>query len=266
VQQIYSFWFGVSDCGEACDTWSVSYKHNSTLWFHATPDIDRLMHRTFGTLVEQAIDGALTHTWRHHSPRALVSLVLLLDQFTRNIYRGTARMFAGDSITQRIVLALLDSPHAPEWQHCCNSACTGAVAGSKWQLEQHFSVIERIFLYLVLEHSEDVAVVQRALRLFDELHRSVAKPQKRLAYSMLKACQSHLAILERFARYPHRNALLGRQNTPDEEAFLIENASKIVWMRSVNSTSTATTGDDDQAQQLEQQQPQQQQPEQQQQP
>ena len=119
------------------------------------------------------------------SPRGALALVILLDQFTRNIHRGTPAMHEGDAKAVATALAVIES---------------GADAS--------FSADERQFLYMPLMHSEDRALQQRSLEKFRELGQS------------LDYAERHAEIVFRFGRFPHRNAILGRVSTPEEVEFL----------------------------------------------
>jgi uncharacterized protein (DUF924 family) len=120
-----------------------------------------------------------------------VALVVLLDQFPRNIYRGTARMFAGDA-------------------RALGAAESAVTAGFDRALGPH----ERSFLYLPFEHAEDAAAQQRSLALFARLAEETG------LRSPLEWATKHAAVIGRFGRYPHRNEILGRVSTAEEIAFL----------------------------------------------
>ena len=142
-------------------------------WWKPDAAFDDHLRATYGDDVEAAIAGKLDD-WTESS-RGALALVILLDQFTRNIHRGTARMYAGDAKAVATSLAVIDR---------------GGDAS--------LSADERQFLYMPLMHSEDRALQQRSLEKFRALGRS------------LDYAQHHAEIVMRFGRFPHRNALLGR--------------------------------------------------------
>jgi uncharacterized protein (DUF924 family) len=117
--------------------------------------------------------------------------VLLLDQFTRNIYRDTPRAFAGDARALAIAQATVD-------------------AGEDAALDKY----ERWFLYMPYEHAEDPAAQQQSIALFTRLRDESGLD------GQLEWAKKHAAIIRRFGRFPHRNAILGRPSTDDEIAFL----------------------------------------------
>jgi uncharacterized protein (DUF924 family) len=142
----------------------------------------------FGAAVEAALAGTLPAAWAS----APLAEILLLDQFTRNAFRGTARAFAGDAralaIAQRVVAAGGDRPLDPVW---------------------------RLFVYLPFEHAEDIAMQDEAVRLVGAL----AAADPRFA-DPLDYAHRHRDVIRRFGRFPHRNPILGRASTADELAFL----------------------------------------------
>jgi uncharacterized protein (DUF924 family) len=179
---VIDFWFG--DSAAARDE-----------WFRKDPAFDARIRDRFGALVEQALANALAG-WDQTAGTALAQ-VLLLDQFTRNIFRDTPRAFAGDP--QALALAQ-----------------TMVARGDDMALPP----LRRVFVYLPFEHAEDTRAQHESLRLFGAL--AAAHPA--LA-AFDDYARRHAAVIERFGRFPHRNAVLGRPTTPDEAAFLREPGS-----------------------------------------
>ncbi|MFZ5722632.1 MAG: DUF924 family protein [Pseudomonadota bacterium] len=154
-------------------------------WWKVDPELDAAMRRRFGALHRAAARGELW-SWRD-TPHGRLAEVIVLDQFSRNLFRGTAAAFAQDPLA----LAL---------------AQEAIRAGTPAALD----VPGRMFLYMPFMHSESPAMHEEALRLF-------AEPG--LEYN-LDFERRHKAIIDRFGRYPHRNAALGRESTPEETEFL----------------------------------------------
>lgn len=154
-------------------------------WFKADTALDRHIAARFGALILAARSDWLAD-WRD-TPRGRLAEILLLDQFPRNVYRGQGEAFAGDALARRLA----------------NDAITA-------KADATLSPDERIFVYMPFMHSEDLADHDRASRLFDALGR----PDQQRAEAR------HRKILERFGRYPQRNAALARQSTPEERRFL----------------------------------------------
>lgn len=184
AHEVLAFWFGPDFAAEQRD-----------VWFRKDPAFDDEIRRRFGTRVDEALAGGLA-TW-DATPWGALARIVLLDQFTRNSFRGSARSFAGDP------LAL--------------AAAQRLVARGDDRL---LSGAMRSFAYLPYEHSEDLAMQAESLRLFA----SLAEAAPRFA-SGFEWAKKHEVIVARFGRFPHRNALLGRESTAQELAFLKEPGS-----------------------------------------
>ena len=185
--QVLEFWFGPP---ELADTEAVTSR-----WFRKDPAFDQEVRERFGALIGQALDGGLQDwAWQ---PGPALARVLLLDQFTRNAFRDTARAFAGDA------LAL--------------AAARQMVAQAQ---DQALPPLRRVFAYLPFEHAEELAAQEEALRLFARLAQDVPALDGYLDYA-----RRHHAIIERFGRFPHRNAILGRPSSPEETEFLSQPGS-----------------------------------------
>ena len=165
-------------------------------WFVPTPEFDRLCTARFLTTYEDAAQGRL-EDWKNQ-PRSCLALVLLLDQFPRNMFRGTARAFATDQKAREL------GRHA--------IACG---------FERELSPLMRMFLYLPLEHSENLDDQLESVRL----NCALAAGNPDLAET-LKYAEQHLEIIRRFGRFPGRNHALGRQSTQEEMDFLKEQKRK----------------------------------------
>jgi uncharacterized protein (DUF924 family) len=155
-------------------------------WFEKDPDFDRSFREQFLGWHEAAAAGELT-AWAS-SPIGSLALILLLDQFPRNAFRGTARMYATDAQAYRIATAALE-------------------AGYDRAVEKEL----RLFFYLPYAHSEDPADQDRSVAL-----------SRTLDPTNTEHAEGHRDIIARFGRFPHRNAILGRGMTPEEQRFLDE--------------------------------------------
>jgi uncharacterized protein (DUF924 family) len=154
-----------------------------------------MLRERFGGLLEAAGQGALD-AWAH-TPLGALALVLLLDQFSRNIHRGTAHAFATDDHALRIARQMVAN-------------------GSDLRLPGLF---HRAFAYMPFEHDESFDSQRESLRLFEPFQ---GQPG---AASYYRSALRHAEVIERFGRFPHRNALLGRASTEEEVAFLREPGS-----------------------------------------
>ena len=192
---LHAFWFGTSPQD------AEVIASQSALWWQKQPAVDTEIRKRFAPLVERAATGELD-SWLGEL-RGRLALILLTDQFPRNIWREQAAAFAFD------VLAL-------RW------AKEALVLG----LDTRARPIERVFLYLPLEHSENLADQQHAVRLFDALAASVSSELRPAFDGSLDYARRHLEIIERFGRFPHRNAALGRETTAAEADFLRQPGSR----------------------------------------
>jgi uncharacterized protein (DUF924 family) len=191
---LHRFWFGeLSPAGLPDPATRVR-------WFRGGSGFDRQCARSFGPLIEQALAGGLSE-WLAE-PGSSLALVLLLDQLPRNVYRGTARAFAGDRRALEIATAMTE-------------------AGDDATLRP----VERSFLYLPFEHAEDREVQERSVALFRQLREAAPPGGEALFGDGLHWAERHRAAIQRFGRFPARNPALGRQTTPAEAAFLAEHPS-----------------------------------------
>ena len=166
-------------------------------WFKKDAAFDARIRDRFGALIEQALAGSL-RGWRD-SPHGRLAELIVLDQFTRNAFRDTPGAFAGDALAQAGAQAMI--------------ACGD---------DQLLAPIERWFAYMPLEHAEDLAVQDESVRLFESL--AAAWPQQ--FGSAFDYALRHRDVIRRFGRFPHRNAILGRESTPAELAFLQQPGSR----------------------------------------
>lgn len=191
---IHAFWFGPHE-----DDAEVIARQ-SALWWRKQAEVDAEIGQRFSPLVEQAAFGRFD-AWLG-SLRGRLALVLLTDQFPRNIWRGGAAAFAFDALARR-------------W----------AKEAIRLGVDEEARPIERVFLYLPLEHSEELADQREAVRLFDRLAGTVPAAQRTAFDGYLDYAHRHCEIIERFGRFPHRNAALGRETTAEEAAFLLQPGS-----------------------------------------
>ena len=186
---ILDFWFGPPD--------KPGHRQSRPAWFTKDTAFDAQVQQRFGALIEAALlagDDDITRDWITHPLQAQPALarLLLLDQFTRNVFRGTARAFAGDAQALHIARALVASGR-----------------------DRDLSGVQRQFVYLPFEHAEDVSHQRTSVQLFQQL----ARDEPALT-GLVDWAQRHADIVARFGRFPHRNALLGRASTDEELAFL----------------------------------------------
>ena len=182
AQDVLDFWFLPPD--------NRDYGQARGEWFRKDDAFDAHIRARFGALIDAAIEGGL-RAWEA-TPHGALARLIVLDQLTRNVYRGTPRAFAGDAQALALAVALTQ-------------------AGQ----DRLLPPMLRAFAYLPFEHAEDLAMQARAVELFQLL--SQAQPG---FDGMLDYAQRHQEVIARYGRFPHRNAILGRPSTPEEVEFL----------------------------------------------
>ncbi len=170
------------------------------VWFGDVPPEERHewddgIRTQFEPLVRQALEGELA-AWAD-GPRRRMSLILLLDQFPRNLYRGTSKAFAGDEMALALALSGMNS---------------GADAA--------LDPVERMFFYMPLQHSEARDVQDESVAAYRRLLMEAPDPLQGTFQSCLQFAERHRDVIAKFGRFPHRNRTLGRLSTPDEQAYI----------------------------------------------
>lgn len=193
-ENVLAFWFGLP--GSAAEIAG----RQRTLWFGKSPENDQAVIERAATLTA-ATAGQLNH-WAH-TPRGRLALVIVLDQFPHHIHRDRPQAFATDPQALALGLAAL-------------------AAGEDRQL----APIERVFLYLPLEHAESLDLQDRSVLLYEQLAQEAADDERALFDNFLDYARKHRDVVARFGRFPHRNAILGRISTPDELEFLKQPGSR----------------------------------------
>ncbi|MCJ8215638.1 DUF924 family protein [Aeromonas veronii] len=189
-QPLLDLWFG----DEADDVLRAT--RQAPLWWGKSSETDALLASRFGELAEAAAKGSLAH-WAD-LPSGRLALILLLDQLSRNIHRGTPAAFAQDPLARDLCLK-----------------------GLSIGVDKSLSPLERVFFYLPLEHAESREQQARSVALFETLAAEQAgTPAQATFAGFADFARRHQVIIERFGRFPHRNDILGRTSTPEEAAFL----------------------------------------------
>ena len=195
ARTVREFWFGklppaLEPLNKRMDIW---FAGEGAVRRH----LDDAIRQRFEPLVQQALQGELA-SWAD-GPRRRLSLILLLDQFPRNLYRGTSRSFAGDE--QALQLSL---------------------TGMQSVADAALNPVERIFFYMPLQHSETREVQEESIAAYRRLLLEAPEALKDVFKNCLDYAERHRAVVERFGRFPHRNRILGRASTPEEIAYLQE--------------------------------------------
>ncbi|GAB6262069.1 DUF924 domain-containing protein [Photobacterium sp. CCB-ST2H9] len=188
IEDVLAYWFGHLQ-GD------VTAENKRSLWFKGSEEIDREITERFRDLVSQAGRGEL-NAWTE-TPRGTLALLILLDQFSRNIYRGLAAAFRYDSLAQAL--------------------CKRGLAKN---FDRSLTPIEQAFFYMPLEHSEALEDQEESVFRFDQLRQSVPAEHKAVFDDFYQYAVSHYQVIKDFGRFPHRNAACGRLSTRDEISYL----------------------------------------------
>jgi len=194
-QPLLEWWFG--DCESSTEVAAQKGK----LWFGKRDSQDLEARERFGDWVEQALAGGLTE-WTQR-PEGWLALVLLLDQIPRMIFRDTPKSFSGDPRAQALV-----------------------AQGIAADFDRQLRPIQRVFIYLVFEHCENLAVQNECISRYIDLLAQQSEGDRALFADYLDYAEKHQKVIAQFGRFPHRNAVLGRESTAEELAFLSKPGSR----------------------------------------
>ena len=188
-EDILDFWFGeLNELGCAAP-------NQRKLWWTKSDAFDDAIRAKFASDYESIVAGD-RERWRA-TPQGALAYIIVLDQFSRNMFRNTPTMFAADPLAREV---------------CCE--------GLDAAFDDDLAFDERVFFYLPLEHSEDAPDHERCHDVFSRLCEEAPESLKADAEYYLDFAKRHREIIERFGRYPHRNEVLGRVSTPEELEFL----------------------------------------------
>ncbi len=185
MEKILEFWFGSKDKSD--------FKHKPEIWFKNSNETDDLIKSLFSNILQEGEEGSLDH-WVQNSNGAF-ALIILFDQISKKIYRGTSKMFSNDAKALQIAEKLIKK-------------------------ENNFTTIENYFIYNCFLNSENLKIAGEGLEGIKKLRDSVDLSQKEIYQRYFNTSKKHFDVLVKYGRYPHRNELLNRESTPDEIDFL----------------------------------------------
>lgn len=189
VHELLTFWFG--DLGHA----DLPTSDRTNLWFGDNKELKELMTQSFGKEYKAAIEGELDK-WSE-TPRGRLALIILLDQFSRWLHRNSADAFQYDKEAQQLCLD-----------------------GLKKKMDHSLTLIERVFFYMPLVHSEDSSNQEQSIRLFQSLVALSMTETTQVYQLFLAYAYAHFRVIKEFGRFPQRNKVLGRESTTQENSFL----------------------------------------------
>ena len=189
IKDVLDYWFSDSDLD------SPTLDSRMDRWFGSSEELDKEIGDRFGKLVEQA-SGDELDAWAEQ-PEGRLALIILLDQFRRNIYRGTPECFEQDKKALKICIE-------------------GTMSGVHKQL----SAEQRVFFFMPLQHAESLKIQDKSVSIYNALADSVSDTLRETFATCAQFAELHRDIVAEFGRFPHRNAVLGRANTEAEAAYL----------------------------------------------
>ncbi len=193
-QDVLDYWFGDAAYAKAEDL-----KDYFQRWFQGGKELDTEIKTRFGKAVKQATGDGLA-IWENTTDGTL-ALIILLDQFTRNVYRGTVRAFAYDAKALRFCKKLIE---------------TGTDKDLSWP--------QRGFCYMPMQHAEDAKVQQQGIEAYMGLVEDTPDDLKKVVTGFLLSAREHKTIVDKFGRFPHRNKVLDRESTDEELIYLATGA------------------------------------------
>lgn len=188
-EKILDFWFG------RIETTIIPSEHRAKIWFSNDPEVDELIQIEFKEVLDKAIEGEYNH-WRE-TPRGQLALIIVLDQFSRHIYRDQPECYCQDELALDI----------------CEQ-------GLLMEADHHLSLVERLFFYFPLLHSEQLLDQNKALSEYQLLSELALEETQVVYNSFVKFANHHYILIDRFGRFPQRNSILDRLSTDEELDYL----------------------------------------------
>lgn len=189
IQAILAFWFKEQTLS------APQIDRRMETWFSEDPVFDHEIEKEFADDVTAASEGKLNH-WGSE-PHGRLALILLIDQFRRNIFRNTADAFSMDKLALKL-----------------------CVEGAMEKKDKGLTPIQRVFFYMPLQHAESRKVQAKSVELYNRLAEAVTPTERETFLTVAQFAELHKDIIDQFGRFPHRNKLLGRENTPEEAEYL----------------------------------------------
>jgi len=189
IEAILAFWFKEQELS------TPQIDRRMDIWFGEDPVFDHEIEKEFSDDINRASKSELDH-WAAE-PHGRLALILLIDQFRRNIHRNSTKAFSKD----RLALKL-------------------CVEGAVEKKDRGLTPIQRVFYYMPLQHAESAKVQAKSVALYNRLAESVSPTDQETFLTVAQFAELHKDIIDQFGRFPHRNRLLGRENTPEEDEYL----------------------------------------------
>lgn len=189
IEAVLSFWFKE----QALSAPQIDRRMET--WFSEDPVFDLEIEKDFANEVDLASRGKLEHWGK--LPQGRLALIIMIDQFRRNIHRNTAEAFSKDALALKL-----------------------CVQGAMEKLDTGLTPIQKVFFFMPLQHSESRKVQAKSVEIFRRLAESVSATERETFMTVLQFAELHKDIIDQFGRFPHRNKMLNRENTPEENEYL----------------------------------------------
>jgi len=193
IDAVLDFWFKEQELS------APRIDRRMDIWFSEDPVFDHEIEKEFASEVAKASKGQLNH-WAS-KPRGRLALIILIDQFRRNIHRNTAKAFSKDQLALKL-----------------------CVQGAMEKADRELAPIQKVFFYMPLQHAESRKVQAKSVELYRRLAETVSPTLRETFMTVAQFAELHKDIIDRFGRFPHRNELLDRENTPEEDEYLAGDA------------------------------------------
>ncbi len=189
IEAVLSFWFKEQELS------APQIDRRMETWFSEDPVFDHELEKEFADDVEAACEGKRNH-WADE-PRGRLALIILIDQFRRNIHRGSSEAFSADKLALKL-----------------------CVEGAMEKKDKGLTPIQRVFFYMPLQHAESRKVQAKSVELYNRLADAVSPTDRETFLTIAQFAELHKDIIDQFGRFPHRNRLLNRENTAEEGEYL----------------------------------------------
>ncbi|MCP5091346.1 MAG: DUF924 domain-containing protein [Gammaproteobacteria bacterium] len=193
IDAVLAFWFKEHELS------APQIDRRMDIWFSEDPVFDHEIEKEFADEIAKASKGQLDH-WTSKSQGRL-ALIILIDQFRRNIHRNTAKAFSKDQLALKL-----------------------CVQGAMEKADRELTPIQKVFFYMPLQHAESRKVQAKSVELYRRLAETVSPTLRETFMTVAQFAELHKDIIDRFGRFPHRNQLLNRENTPEEDEYLAGDA------------------------------------------
>lgn len=189
IEAILSFWFKEQALS------APQIDRRMEIWFSEDPIFDHEIEKEFADEVVKACNGELDH-WAS-KPDGRLALIILIDQFRRNIHRNAAKAFSKDKLALKL-----------------------CVQGAMEKQDKSLMPIQKVFFYMPLQHAESRKVQAKSVEIYRRLAETVSATDRETFMTVVQFAELHKDIIDQFGRFPHRNKLLNRENTPEEDGYL----------------------------------------------